>query len=467
MEKTFIEKYTLFRADWDFFQRSLSCGSILFYENRGEEDSSSNHKTEKRQSVYRLFGSVHSLLIRYILGQIVVSLFLFGLFLLIFQIYSRFDTTFLFSGFVLLIASSYCSIDVFFVPRIETVEKLLLSLKTQHVFASLANLFFLWYIHRLTRNRHRFMLFFGGVFTLTVAIAFLNDLMLVIDGNLIKITSLYPILYYPFHFFTMLYSFLLLITYSMKSKGDERRILILQIIGFASLQAFGSIEIFGLTMESYSIELASYFPESTSLGLLILGICITLAFGKRLIQLMNERNVMQRLSMTDSLTNLSNRRAFYECLEREIVRSQRFSTQASLLLIDADNFKKLNDTYGHLAGDAILKELSNCLKQTLRATDLPARYGGEEFVVILPRTGKNGALNLAEKLRREVESLAMDWHGTRISITISIGCATYPEDAETVRELFDRSDTSLYYSKTHGKNRVSHYFLGMKEKMRK
>jgi len=126
--------------------------------------------------------------------------------------------------------------------------------------------------------------------------------------------------------------------------------------------------------------------------------------------------------------------------------------------MDIDNFKNINDTYGHLTGDTILKRLASVLQETVRKIDIPARYGGEEFVVILPETDKKEACVIAERIRKNIAQIEVKINETQtISPTVSIGVAQYSTDAQEAKELINAADTALYHSKHNGKNMVSTY----------
>jgi diguanylate cyclase (GGDEF)-like protein len=165
------------------------------------------------------------------------------------------------------------------------------------------------------------------------------------------------------------------------------------------------------------------------------------------------------LSITDGLTGLYNLRYFYEALEKEIARSGRYSRPLSLIILDIDGFKGYNDTYGHLAGDDLLKELARLMQKTTRNTDIVARYGGEEFVIIQPETGMEGAISLAHRIWDAVREHPFRIRQTQTvaKITISLGLATYPEHGTTAKELVQAADTALLRAKAAGKDRVCSY----------
>jgi diguanylate cyclase (GGDEF)-like protein len=156
----------------------------------------------------------------------------------------------------------------------------------------------------------------------------------------------------------------------------------------------------------------------------------------------------------DGLTSLYNRRAFNDFLERAVAREDRQGGHFALLLLDIDRFKKLNDTYGHPAGDAALRHTAQLLTHQLRKSDLAARFGGEEFAVLLASTEHAGAHHLAEKVRAEIESGRLVYDGARLGVTVSIGVAVWPEDGRDPAALVAAADRALYAAKESGRNRV-------------
>jgi diguanylate cyclase (GGDEF)-like protein len=176
---------------------------------------------------------------------------------------------------------------------------------------------------------------------------------------------------------------------------------------------------------------------------------------------------MEKLAATDGLTGLNNHRTFQEQLTMEAERSRRYARVFSLLLMDIDHFKSFNDTYGHPVGDLVLKEIANCIRRSIRINDIPARYGGEEFVVILPESNDQAAMITAERIRTTVESAVIRAADKDLRVTISLGCATFPQHSTDKAELIKFSDTALYFSKESGRNRVTAYQKGMVAKPEK
>lgn len=168
---------------------------------------------------------------------------------------------------------------------------------------------------------------------------------------------------------------------------------------------------------------------------------------------------VRRLAITDPLTKLRNRRFFDELLELEAQRSKRYAGNLSLIFMDLDNFKRCNDLYGHAAGDRVLEQLAETLSHVVRQSDVPCRWGGEEFAVLLPQTNKLGSMLLAERLRQAVadQPMQLDERGRECHVTVTIGVATYPDDAVSGRALVSAADAALLLGKASGKNRVCDY----------
>lgn len=168
---------------------------------------------------------------------------------------------------------------------------------------------------------------------------------------------------------------------------------------------------------------------------------------------MNHEKI-SRLSRTDGLTGLFNRRYFQECVERECKRAKRNPAPFSLVLLDIDFFKKVNDTFGHPAGDEVLRGVAGKIRGRIRETDIAARYGGEEFAVLLTDSDSRGARIFCEDLRRDIERTEFPV-GEGLRVTVSLGVASVPHDAASKEELVQMADRMLYASKEQGRNRTS------------
>jgi diguanylate cyclase (GGDEF)-like protein len=166
---------------------------------------------------------------------------------------------------------------------------------------------------------------------------------------------------------------------------------------------------------------------------------------------------VQRQAVTDELTGLFNHRRFQEVMTAEVERARRYGHELGLIMLDIDNFKQINDTYGHLQGDEVLREVARVLRQSSREIDEPARYGGEEMAVALPQTDLEGAFQFAERVRRRIEALALplpDGDGV-LRVTASFGAASLAAAGGIDKDaLVAAADAALYQAKRAGKNRT-------------
>ena len=162
----------------------------------------------------------------------------------------------------------------------------------------------------------------------------------------------------------------------------------------------------------------------------------------------------EKLATTDGLTGLFNRRTFNQLLEQRVREAQRYNRPVSLLLLDVDHFKKVNDTYGHPAGDAVLRGVARLAQKAARDTDLVARYGGEEMALILPETDLKGALVMAERIRAAVQAGKHATDQGNLQVTLSVGVSTWPQGGQSPEELLESADKALYRAKQAGRNRV-------------
>jgi len=173
------------------------------------------------------------------------------------------------------------------------------------------------------------------------------------------------------------------------------------------------------------------------------------------LQLQAANAELQRLSSTDRLTGLYNRGHWEELLRMEYARHRRYDSQAALVMFDIDNFKAINDSYGHQAGDRVIQQVAELIRDNLRDSDHAGRYGGEEFVVLLPDSNKQGGLTFAERLRRVIEACEVRHEQHRIRFTISLGVADLSLPSNGHAQLIEWADSALYASKTAGRNRVT------------
>jgi diguanylate cyclase (GGDEF)-like protein len=161
-----------------------------------------------------------------------------------------------------------------------------------------------------------------------------------------------------------------------------------------------------------------------------------------------------RLTTVDGLTQVHNRRYFDEAIERELSRCRRYGRALSLLLIDVDHFKRINDTFGHLAGDAVLKEVASAIQKRIRKEDLLSRYGGEEFAVLTPEIDQKGAHAMGEKVRKVIEKHEFSFDGEVIPVTVSCGVSSLGKKSDDAAALVQRADEKLYEAKESGRNKV-------------
>lgn len=172
-------------------------------------------------------------------------------------------------------------------------------------------------------------------------------------------------------------------------------------------------------------------------------------------ELKKSNDLLKRLSNTDHLTQLYNRRYMMEVLERELARAERQKAPLSLVMMDIDHFKSVNDRYGHQQGDTVLATIASLARNALRSYDFAVRYGGEEFVLILPSTPLGEAILVAERIRRLIEQHCFEKEIASLRVTISMGVSTYPANCVTsATELIREADAALYRAKQGGRNRV-------------
>ncbi len=185
---------------------------------------------------------------------------------------------------------------------------------------------------------------------------------------------------------------------------------------------------------------------------------------KKLYDKLKEMNQkLLEMSITDELTKLYNRRHAMTALEIEFKKCKRYRTPMSLIISDLDHFKSINDTYGHLAGDEVLRETASLIRENIREVDIAGRYGGEEFMIILPNTNLDGAVTAAERLRNKISEtkILIPESDRNISITMSFGVCSYPEETiEDKEDMIKIADEALYVSKQRGRNKTTFYSQG-------
>ena len=210
----------------------------------------------------------------------------------------------------------------------------------------------------------------------------------------------------------------------------------------SKLRVLGVIQLVNVHMEHFSDQ-ESFFLQA---------LCDYAA-----IAIENARSVekIQELTITDDCTGLYNARHLYKVLETEVYRSSRFGYEFTVLFIDLDHFKQVNDTHGHLVGSKLLAEIGYLIKAQLRLIDYAFRYGGDEFVILLPQTGKDAALVVARRLRDTLRtSLFCKEEGLNLNVRASIGVATYPHDAKTPKDIIRQADEMMYLVKNSSRDNI-------------
>lgn len=223
------------------------------------------------------------------------------------------------------------------------------------------------------------------------------------------------------------------------------------LLALAASAAYGIV---GLAVAAPAIDaptLGWVVFDIASLGLLAFIATVTGREQRR------AREAAVRLSRFDPLTGLYNRGHFFSVMDREVRRSGRMGRGFAMLMLDLDDLKPVNDTFGHQYGDRLLQSITEVLRKTVRATDTAARYGGDEFVVLLPETDLEGAFIVAEKLRRDVLALSIRVDERSVRTSISAGLVSYPEDGATIEQLVFAVDAAMYEAKRRGKNQIVGY----------
>jgi diguanylate cyclase (GGDEF)-like protein len=236
--------------------------------------------------------------------------------------------------------------------------------------------------------------------------------------------------------------------------GHGRHIVLVSVLAMTLLFALRAVVIgFGVVPTPVLAE-STLLNTTTYIVSYLTTVLVTLGFVLAAVEMAADQN--HRLAMRDELTGLPNRRAALEALDREWAATGRHEQPLSLLMLDLDHFKQINDRYGHPAGDAVIQQVADLLRTRLRGQDVAGRFGGEEFVIILPDTAPEGARALAEVLRAEIAEMVIDVGGQVVRITTSIGLyGVWPNEAESIPELIRRADAALYRAKAGGRNQVA------------
>jgi len=206
----------------------------------------------------------------------------------------------------------------------------------------------------------------------------------------------------------------------------------------------------------FSAEILTLLVAKFSPFLLVAGVTSMLA-----ADILAARRKIALLSQTDELTGLLNMRGFNTILKREIARATRYAQPLTLVMIDLDGLKQVNDIHGHAAGNRLIKTVAHTLRHCIRAADVLARYGGDEFVILMTHTGVDSARRCAERIRTTILDATLDTSGQSIASTASIGLASFPEGVDEPVDVFDKADLALYSSKQSGRNRVTTYTRGL------
>ncbi|AWK88108.1 GGDEF domain-containing protein [Azospirillum thermophilum] len=238
----------------------------------------------------------------------------------------------------------------------------------------------------------------------------------------------------------------------VRSLPDRQRLSLSGLLLLALAASVNTVGIFVLPWDqALPIFLHGGLPVSafTVLGILLLGTMLA-----REARRLEAEAALRTAAMTDPLTGLANRRAFFEAAGRAAAAARRHGTPLSLLLLDVDHFKDINDGHGHGAGDLVLVTLARVLQEGVRQSDLVARFGGEEFTILLPNAPLAGAFQLAERLCDAVRDLRIPYGGAMIRLTVSVGVATLGPDGPTADDMVKAADTAMYRAKNGGRDQV-------------
>jgi diguanylate cyclase (GGDEF)-like protein len=247
--------------------------------------------------------------------------------------------------------------------------------------------------------------------------------------------------------------------YSIDEKGAQE---LIDSVAHQSNEVFSSFELKGEGIKPISQILQEANQELTKLNFTYESLAMQYKRDKdkmeELARALEDANKkLRNLALRDELTGLFNQRRFLSALENELERAARYKRPLSLVLMDIDHFKRINDEHGHRAGDVVLREIGGLLNAMARNTDVACRYGGEEFAIICPETDMRSAQIMAERLRKAIEDMAIPLDKIAVTVTVSAGVTEYAPkgSAKTSEDIFDAADKALYESKRNGRNRVS------------
>lgn len=232
----------------------------------------------------------------------------------------------------------------------------------------------------------------------------------------------------------------------VRSREEYRDVPIILITGKEERES----KIRGLEMGA-----SDYITKPFDTGELVARINVQLKLKNLQDQLKKANELLLTMSNTDHLTGLYNRRFLEEALAREFQRAQRRRNNLSVLILDIDHFKRINDTYGHQRGDSVLCKVASLFRKELRDYDTAARFGGEEFIAVVPEASMTEAATIAERIRKAIERAVFNESGDALKITVSLGLATFPApEIDSAEDLIREADKALYRAKTKGRNRI-------------
>lgn len=237
----------------------------------------------------------------------------------------------------------------------------------------------------------------------------------------------------------------------LTSMNTTRAAILITLVAIVASDALTAALMAALSVPAHWMKVGLVIATVVPLVIVPFAAASFLAMGRSLD---TARQLVAELATTDMLTGLHNRRYFMFEAEKEFGKADRYHLPLSIVLFDVDHFKTLNDTYGHLAGDDVLRVLGSACKKCLRASDVLARYGGEEFVILLPLTNAAAARGLAERIRRAAEEMPIILGNVRLPVTVSLGIADYTPAISSLDEMLKEANLLLDAAKQNGRNRV-------------